>query len=845
MPNWNFTAGDPLSLTIAADARLSEPDYSDDQVWELHLSGGEPPALALETTYGLRAQRVRIFPRFILTDGQCCDPASFYSPPRVVCIYPNYLAVTFFPFEELEVVAEYWIPTSQVVAGRLRLSNHSILPITFRLELAALLAPRDRQGSLSPINMAVSPINLSAATPNSHAGGQALAGETANLQPVLYMTGAPQAAAGPYPALALDYNMYPGNLRMCTWALAGLGQQQRALETAQRVTTRAWDAETARIELLAHSQAVQIETGHPDWDATLVMAQKNAFELFIGSPAHLPHPSFVLTRRPDQGYSARGDGSDHPLPWAGQTALDAYYLASLLPGAPHLAAGVLRNFLAVQDEDGRIDWRPGLGGQRTRRLAQPLLASLALQLAHSFDANGESGQATIVSLTENASDPIAPGSAEPASDSDSAGAGFGPAGAGWVREVYPGLLRFFQTWFRPEHDADGDGIPEWENTLQTGLDDSPIFDRFAPEPRGTDASRVESPGLTAMLYRECTSLMAMAQALGPDAAGDLPALSATHERLRDGLEESWEPTAGLYHYRDYASHLCLPGLSMVSFQGSGQFGAKRRFKQPRRLVIRLQAYEQRTYAATITLTGYTPAGEVTETIPPRSFAWLGGQAHAVTEHTYLAIEQLEVLGLGPRDRGRVFAPDLTQEDCSLLLPLWAGACSPERARQMVETCLLPRFRRPFGIAPAPGQVESGPLASVSMLWNHLLGEGLLRYGYRAEAGALVESLLSAATATLKQQNAFHQSYHAESGQPAGERGHLHGIVPLGLLLQVLGIKQLGQCHILLDGFSPFTSPVTVQYRRVKLICHRDRTEISCAGGTPVTVDRPGPHRLIL
>ncbi len=64
MPNWNLAAGDPLSLTLAADARLTTTDYTNDQIWELSLGGGEPAALALQTTYGLRAHWMRLFPRF-------------------------------------------------------------------------------------------------------------------------------------------------------------------------------------------------------------------------------------------------------------------------------------------------------------------------------------------------------------------------------------------------------------------------------------------------------------------------------------------------------------------------------------------------------------------------------------------------------------------------------------------------------------------------------------------------------------------------------------------------------------------------------------------------------------
>jgi hypothetical protein len=40
----------------------------------------------------------------------------------------------------------------------------------------------------------------------------------------------------------------------------------------------------------------------------------------------------------------------------------------------------VRNYLAVQAEDGSIDWKPGLGGQRSRLLAPPLLASLVWRI---------------------------------------------------------------------------------------------------------------------------------------------------------------------------------------------------------------------------------------------------------------------------------------------------------------------------------------------------------------------------------------------------------------------------------------------------------------------------------
>ena len=83
MREWGLTAKAPLSLRIGADARMAVPNYVDDQIWELRLGGGAPPALALETNYGLRAHSMRIFPGFRLDQDTWIDPMDFHAPPEV------------------------------------------------------------------------------------------------------------------------------------------------------------------------------------------------------------------------------------------------------------------------------------------------------------------------------------------------------------------------------------------------------------------------------------------------------------------------------------------------------------------------------------------------------------------------------------------------------------------------------------------------------------------------------------------------------------------------------------------------------------------------------------------
>jgi len=659
-----------------------------------------------------------------------------------------------------------------------------------------------------------------------------LEGETAYLYLSVFLTGGPQIVSSPFPALSLNLELYPGNWRQFTWAAAAMRNKDEALDKARAATARPWEAEQTRVELLNQSETVHIQTGNPEWDAAFALTQKSAIELFIKNPASLPHATFVLSRRPDHGFSMRGDGNDQTLLWGGQTALDTYYLASLLlPGAPDLIVGLLRNFISIQETDGTIDWKPGLNGQRSRRMAQPLLAAIALQVAPYINQ------------------------------------------LDWYNEVFPPLLQFFDGWFSPKYDKDGDGFPEWENPLQTGVEDSPIFNRWSPTAQGMQVGSLECPAHAAMLLRECRSLIQMANVLiesqkANDAYARLAGVSEEQpkqwqsslerlkkyeEQLLTLLDSAWDPQNYIYHYRDFQTHQSLPGDLIAEFMGPGKVPSRKRFKQPRRLVIHLIVSEERSYPVIFSLHGFTADGEITETFTSRSFSWHGNRARATSQNTYLALKRFEVFGLDDNDSIQVFTADCAQEDVSLFLPLWAEAPNPEKARLIIEQNLWLHYVHPFGIplcppkeipqSALPGLHTS--LSSALLPWNQMIGEGLLNYGYRAECADLFTRIMNAIIPCLKNQRAFYQYYDAYSGLSAGERGHLHGLAPVGFFLKILGIRQLGEKEILLDGFNPFPWIVNVQYRKVRVTCYSDRTEVTLKGDRCVTIDRPGLHRINL
>ena len=788
---WNLASGDPLCLTLSADSRFCQPDYANDQNWELSFSGGDPPALALQTTYGLRARWMRLFPRFIRKNEVISDPVKFHIHPIVQSIHPSYLSIKFSPFSDIEAISEYWASESQVVCGRIKLTNHSNLTTPFRLEWVGLLSSL---GSGQGI------------TNESFGSTIVLAGNTSDLSPVCYITGNPQAAVGPYPGLAFDIELLPANSRKFTWALASLLDMEASYKLARSTTSRQWDAEIARLEIQDDSQTLEIHTGEADWDAALALSQKNAYSLFFPGNKYLPFTSFMLSRQPDQGFSPRLDGSDHSHLWNGQSALDTYYLIQqILPGGVNLAEGLLRNFISVQEEDGFIDWKPGLAGQRGRYLAQPLLATIAWQIDQYQSEHT------------------------------------------WLSEIYPALLRFLKCWFKPEHDRDNDGFPEWDDPQQTGLEESPIYDRWNKQSQGVDIAFLESPSLAAFLYRECQSLIKISNKIHQEEA--VPWLQEKIAIFKKRVEDSWDVNSKLFQYQDFQLHHSPGGKALVTFHGSGTHAIKKDLGSQRRLLVQLSVQDETIHPLKITIQGQHDQLEQIEEIPLRRFFIVNGIGRSTTYKLFDSIDKVIIEGLMKGYQARITAIDYTKEDISLLLPLWAGIPNSQQIGKLVNQTITKRFLQKYGLPISPSaQWKSGSaaLSALALPWNLLVAEGLLLNGKSKLAADLFSRWMQAIIASLKHSHAFYEKYHCENGKPSGVRNHLWGLPPIGLFLQLSGVQKITNNEIILSGNNQFPWPVTIKYRGMTVTCHASDSVVNFTSGQTITVaNGPQPQRVSL
>jgi len=782
MRDWSLHLGDPLYLSLAADARLCQPDYLNDHIWEVEIGATDPAFISLYTTYGLRARSMRLYLRFTENNVAVTDPNTFAVKPSLRRFHPNFLALDFVPLENLPVTTEFWVPDSHSVAGRITLSNKTNTVRQLKLEVCAALAHLDGQ-SIIPTQQQL--VNI-------------LAGQTSGIAPVVFMTGGPKHGPGPQPSLLLDLELNPGTTRQITFAEAALDTVATSFELARRSAARPWDAERARIEMLDTSQTLEIRTGDPDWDAALAFSQKAAHGLFFSGGEQLPHPSFVNARHIDNGFSRKGDGADYPPSWNGQSPLETYYISSILHGAPETAKKLILNFLSTQNEDGEVEGKPGLAAQRSKLIAAPLLASLTWKYYQA---------------TQNQA---------------------------FLAEVYPKLFKFFWAWFSSAPDRNRDGAPEWDHILQTGFDDNPIFDVWNPWSQGLDISLVHSPSLEAMLYREALSIVNIAKKLGkPDEETML--VTAQAEMLKASLKASWNASQSFYSYRDRETGLVSTGKVIAKRKGDGNMRPKAEFEAGVRLLIEIQTKSPAAKRPEVEISEYftKSKGEV-ETILGHQFQWRSGGLVATTQKLFTRVGRVNVTGLDEKDKIIVKLIDTAGEDITLALPLWAEIPEAQQANALIgrNISTADRFDRPFGLPSLP--ISPDPEAdavsmSVTFPWNQLIGEGLLAYGFRTEATRLTVHLMNAVIQNLKQNRSFYQRYHAEKGTGIGERNSLQGFAPVGLFMQTLGVTILSSTKVKLEGKNLFPWAVTIKYRGLTVVRGLEQTVVTFSNGESVIV----------
>lgn len=751
MREWTLTAGDPMLPHIAADARAGHTDASDDQIWQLSLGAPDQPAVALETRYGGRVGLARIVPIWHIGRRQVYEAQGFSQPPVLVSFAPDLLRLRAALIPSVQVEIDFWTMESQAVGGRFVCHNTGTDAVTVQLDLLAQVATLN--------NTSVQMLLLSLAN-----GQSALQlGRLNNLEPVLLLEGA--AGTGTRPRLTRSLTLAPGKPVTVRWALGSRPTRDESLLLAHKWLAQAsWDVHYAAIERRDRAQP-QIATGHADWDAALAWSQQTVLRAFLGATGNLPHPSFVSTRRPADGYAPRGTHTaGFGTAWGGQSVPEALLIAPTVAfAAPEMAAGLVRNFVAVQRQDGWIDARPGLDGQRANVLAPPLLATLAL---------------TVYRYTHD---------------------------RGLLADTFPALRAFFDRWFAPDMDRDGDGLPEWSQPAQGAFGDSPIFATNLRWAQGLDIRTVESPDLAAYLVREARSLIRIAELL--DRQVDVAALQPRYDALAAHLAALWDPETRGFYYRDRDTHTVPAGDVLYEAKGDQPLQDYIALPQPSRLILRASGGLTRKPALSCTIEGVDANGQPAhEEIPAEHFTWYRNTGVATSTTVWRELRYLKFGGLSRVYSVQVNTVNLRREDQALLMPLWTDALDDDQAEALLARLTDPdAYWRPYGVAgcpatdPAYDPAHQNGCGGVWPFWNSLLAWALLDRGHRAEAAALFRRVLAAQIRSLTEQRTFRTFYNPDTGEGLGDSGTISGAVSLAWFARLFGAYVAAPGEVLITG----------------------------------------------
>lgn len=611
-----------IHIILAADQRCGSVSPQDDHIWELTSAQGEPPGLALHTTFGLRAYSIRIYPRFTYRNHSLSDPHTFSKRPVIDFSAANFASMKYSPFNELDVSQKVWVPDSHTLVGQVSLHNPTDSLVQMSMEWVVLLNPLE---SGSPMTLAQISVNT------------VLQGQTQHLYPVFLMTGGPQGYLSAFPSLGIELSLTPNASRQFSWALASLESTNSSFYAARKSTSHFLDLEQVKLDMLQKQQQFSFDFQDPGLNERVNQTQKQAFQLMLPAHAGFNHPSYAVQRLPDLGNYPSDKRNDYAASWGIQRVFELFEISrTLLPIAPDTVKGMLQNLLDQQGDDGTIFAQTTWNGHLTSLPAAPLLASMALELEDSS----------------------------------------------WWKQNYSSLVRSLNPWLK-SYDNPGEGFKaKWTHLIQTGLMDAAWMDKKTSSTLDILAQCAEWPSLAALWYKECRELIKIADLIQQKEA--IPWLEEKLLDTEEFLDQCWDEQAGFYHYRDSESKSMQSSTSLRVFKADGEADLDFFTSTPVRLNIRLTTKDQNRRLVECQIKGVIQHHEKKVVIHSRNMQWSDDTATVMTVEAFSNVKKVMVSGMKKGDQLIIETPDFAFRGPDFMIPLWAGIPDQQRAQKMIE-----------------------------------------------------------------------------------------------------------------------------------------------------------------
>ncbi len=758
--------GKELRQIIAADQRCSTITPEDDQIWELEPTRGEPPGLAFQTTYGLRAYGIRVFPRFSVNKVPVSDPRSFASKPVLNDVAPNFLELQYSPFPSLDVIQKVWVPDSHTLTAQVAVTNTSKALIQLWMEWVVQLNPLLTGSPMTAAQISVNTV---------------LQGQTGALYPVFLLTGGPRGDLSAFPSLGIEVTLPPHSGRQFTWALATLGSTDESFYAARKATSYTLDNEQIKIHMLQKGQGISFDFSDAVLNQKLDQSQRRVFQLVYPPYRNLQYPWYVAKRDPEHGNLPTENSSGYSADWGIQKMTDLWALSRvLLPLRSDLIQGMLQNLLNQQGLDGTLYAQLNWNGKVTNLAAAPLAASLAAEV---YEAIGDKE---------------------------------------WLAQNYAALVRSVKIWFQPENDKDGDGWPEWQHLLQTGLGEG--LSREQKDKLEVLIQSAEWPSLAALLLNECRALKKLANWVNDPS--DLDWLETQITRLDQLLKDCWDPKRGFYAFRDQTGHYSQAGKNLHTFKQNGVSEDISPLTHPSRLVIRVKMKDAANRSVECQVKGVVQHHERTVTFSAKELRWEDENGLMVSEAVFSSVKKITVSGLNKGESLSLETPDHYHQSPDFIISLWAGVPNKAQTDVLIKN----------GIRYLDGHFSETP-HFLKIMWL----EALCQAGRKELASRYIKNWYLGILPSNEQSESQTMARPMDSMTTIG----LEQLIPFKTMLGLLGIDRISDEEVILAGFNDFFPKVNVQYKKFMLDLEEGQAKIENLNGESVIVIEPGPHRIKL
>ncbi len=349
---------------------------------------------------------------------------------------------------------------------------------------------------------------------------------------------------------------------------------------------------------------------------------------------------------------------------------------------------------------------------------------------------------------------------------------------------------------------------------------------------------VETPALGAIIYRELCSLQKLANLL--DKPRDALRFRELAEQTAEQVKNLWDRRRKVYRYRDRDTHDVPSGDQLVAEKGNGIFRVDQKFSPPQRLIVQLQIRSPQDVPYDFRCIGKNHEGQhIVERIGEKLPAGGGNRQVFTTSNHFSQLDQVSISGLADDDRWSIHLLDLQQIDLTNFLPLWAGIPGQADAAALVTKRLVPQWIEPFpaGLPMLPIQNPAVRKAAqtnlVHPLFQSMIVDGLLHYGYQKETSLLVNGMMEAIIKNVRSTGAFSQSMDAVTGKPFGFVNTIQSLPPIGMFLRSLGLELCAPDRMTVWGMNSYPWDVEINFRGTRIVRGEKEVEITFQDGQSI------------